>query len=117
VRIFLDNPILGVGTGGYQKAMEQFKDDPALPDVIQPHNSYLYMASSFGLVGLASLMWLFVMLLKKGWRNRDSTLGFSVLAFTLILVIGSLTSTTIIAYQTGTLMSVIAGIKIGNDEA
>ena len=54
VKIFLKNPVRGVGTGGYRKAMDVYKDNPDMMDFDHPHNSFLYMATSFGLIGLFS---------------------------------------------------------------
>jgi O-antigen ligase len=71
VRIFLDHPVIGVGTGGYKNAMMKYKDSPGLPDVVQPHNSFIYVAVTHGIVGLAAFLWLLFVYLKKGWRARQ----------------------------------------------
>lgn len=111
IKIFLQNPILGVGTGGYQKALRKYKDDPTLPDCSQPHNSFLYMAVSFGIIGLFSLLWLFLVFLKKGWQVRHTIAGFTILSFGFVLLIGSLTDTQILSSATGKMFALLTGIK------
>jgi hypothetical protein len=56
--IFLENPLLGVGTGGFAKAYAA-KAGPSAPVYTDnPHNEYLLVAVQFGLVGLG--IWLFL---------------------------------------------------------
>lgn len=111
IKIFLQKPILGVGTGGYMKAMMKYKDDPNLPDFAQPHNSFLYIASSYGIVGLFLLLWLFVVFMRKGWHARESIEGFSVLSFGAVLLIGSLTDTQILSLSTAKMFALLTGLR------
>jgi O-antigen ligase len=115
IKIFLENPLIGVGTGGYKKAMVKYKDNTKLPDIVQPHNSFFYMAVSFGIVGLFSLIWLFLVFLKKGWLARDTIAGFSVLSFGLVLLIGSLTDTQILSLATAKMLALLTGIRTEQD--
>jgi O-antigen ligase len=112
-RMFLEKPIIGVGTGGFKKAIIKYKDDPSLPDFEQPHNSFLYMAASFGIIGIISLLWLFAVFLIKGWRSRNDVVGFSVLSFGLVLIIGSLTDTQILSLATAKMFALLMGVKTG----
>jgi len=112
-RIFMDNPIIGIGTGGYNLAMKEHANpalDPAL-EFKQPHNSFLYMAVSFGVVGVFSLCWLFVQFIRAGLRHMDHPAGFSILAFGLIVAIASLTDTQIIQVHTGMLFAMLTGLQ------
>ncbi|MBI4690357.1 MAG: O-antigen ligase family protein [Nitrospirae bacterium] len=115
VKIFLDNPIIGVGTGGYQSAMKRYENPMLnldLREFHQPHNSFLYMAASFGIIGLISLLYLFFIVLQNGWRYRDDLIGFSVLSFGLVLFIGSLTDSQILSVQTGMLFALFTGLQM-----
>ncbi|MDP2278253.1 MAG: O-antigen ligase family protein [Nitrospirota bacterium] len=114
VKIFLENPIIGVGTGGYQSAMKKYETPNLAPihrDFSDPHNSYLYMAANFGILGIISLFWLFLSLLKNGWRNRHNITGFAILSYTLVLMIGSLTGTQILSLATAFLFAVFTGLQ------
>jgi O-antigen ligase len=112
-RIFMDNPVIGVGTGGYDLAMKGHANpalDPALK-FSQPHNSFLYMAVSFGVLGVLSLLWVFVQFIRAGWRHMDHLTGFSILAFGLIVLVASLTDTQIIQVHTGMLFAMLTGLQ------
>ncbi|MDZ4164567.1 MAG: O-antigen ligase family protein [Smithellaceae bacterium] len=115
VKIFRDNPLLGAGTGGYKKEMEKlFPSALALEfqHMDDPHNSFLFMAANYGLVGLFSIGWLFYVFLQKGWRSRHVTAGFALLSYGLVLIIGSMTSTEIHSFHSGNLFALLMGIQI-----
>ncbi len=110
VKIIEENPALGVGTGGYMKALRKYND--AIPmDIDDPHNSYLYMTTSFGVVGLACLLWLLYVPLRRGWTNRRNIAGFSIFSFTAVIVIGSLTSTLILSPASGVALAGFMGLQ------
>lgn len=120
IKIFLENPIIGVGTGGYKNAMKKYETPQLAPECrefSQPHNSFLYMATNFGIVGLISICWLLFIFLRKGWIHRDNLIGFSILSFGMILVIGSLTDTQILQVHTAMLFALLTGLKGSLDES
>jgi O-antigen ligase len=105
------HPFFGVGTAGFKRSWEAYEKDPSLPpSVFHPHNSFLYMLVSFGIFGLAAFCWLLFIMLKKGWKNRKSSLGFAAFAFTLVFIIGSLTDTEVIVFATAIALTLFAGI-------
>ena len=112
VHIFLDNPLLGVGTGGFNSAIREYSDEPLLQGFDQPHNSYLYIASSYGAVGLFSLFWLFAVFFLKGWRARNTLEGCSIIAFALVFFLGSMTDSQILSLATAKMFSLFMGMKI-----
>jgi O-antigen ligase len=114
VKVFLDSPVIGAGTGGYKSAMKNYEHKnlhPAYRNFSHPHNSFLYMAASYGIVGVAALVWLLALLFRNGWRCRNSALGFSMLAFALVLTTGSLTDTQILNVHTAMLFGLFAGLQ------
>ena len=111
-RIFLDNPVLGVGTGGYKRAMRQHEAHELVGDLGHPHNTYLYMAATYGSPGLGVLLWYLWVLFKKGWLERDGAAGFAVLSFCLVLLIGSLTDTQLLTYSSGVMAALMTGISV-----
>ncbi len=110
IKVFLENPILGTGTGGYKSAMQKYRE-PGLPDVDHPHNSFLYMAVSFGLIGLMSLSWLFYAFLKKGWQARATAEGFAVLSFGVVIFIGSMTDAMVISAAPAQMFALLSGLR------
>lgn len=116
LKIFIDNPIIGVGTGGFEMSLKQNSFEPSLAGLDQPHNSFLYMATSFGVVGVFSILWLFAVFLKKGWKHRKNIQGYSMLVFGIILIIGSMTDTQILSRITGILFALFMGMRVNEDE-
>ncbi|MCX8031545.1 MAG: O-antigen ligase family protein [Thermodesulfovibrionales bacterium] len=115
IKIFLDNPLIGVGTGGFEKALQQYSPEPPLWGLEQPHNSFLFMATNFGIFGIFSLLWLFTVYLKKGWKFRNNLSGYSMLMFGTILIIGSMTDTQIFSRITGILFALYMGMNFKQD--
>lgn len=60
-----DQPLLGVGTGGFPAAFAQQVAGTEARRTKHPHNEYLMIASQVGLVGLALMLYLFYTL----WRT------------------------------------------------
>jgi O-antigen ligase len=106
-----NNPIFGIGTAGFRKSWEVHKKDPSLGFYDHPHNSFLYMMVSFGISGLIAFCWLLFVMLKKGWQGRNSDLGFAVLAFTTVFIIGSLTNTQVLPFATAVALPLFAGMS------
>jgi O-antigen ligase len=106
------NPLTGIGTAGFLSAWEKYKKDPSLPSFIHgnPHNSFLYMMVSFGILGLISFCWLLFIMLRNGWRERGSPLGFAVLAFMMVFTIGSFVDTPLLSVAAANALSLFAGI-------
>jgi O-antigen ligase len=117
VKIFLDNPIIGVGPGGYTQAMKQYNykllEQIGFSD---PHNGYLHVAVSLGLVGLLSLFWLLAAYFRKGWACRKTLLGYAVLAFGAVLAIGSLTGNQFVSLATANLFAVMMGLESRSED-
>ena len=105
------SPIIGIGTAGFKRSWEVYKKDPSLPYHDHPHNSFLYMAVSFGVTGLIAFCWLLYAMLRKGWKWRGTALGFSVFSFTVIFTIGSLTDTQVLPFATATALPLFAGLS------
>jgi len=62
--IFMSNPVFGIGTGDYVITMERYIGSGAYPTSLlqfnQPHNMYLFFLATNGLLGLATLLFLFI---------------------------------------------------------
>jgi O-antigen ligase len=108
LELFMEHPFLGVGTGGYREAVLSAGGDKG---VDHPHNNFLYMAASFGTLGILVLGWLFWVLLQMGWQNRQNSLGFFVMSSTLVILVGGLTDTHILDAGGAFLLALTTGLQ------
>lgn len=80
--IFLNNPVLGVGSGDFALEFDKVKPDkwPPRSAIHNPHNQYLMTAVTTGLLGLLPLIYIFFLMASKGdFRARSFLAGFLVL--------------------------------------
>jgi O-antigen ligase len=108
--LFLENPLWGVGTGGYQTLLHA-RNNPADPLIAHPHNDLLYMAVSYGLVGIAAFFGIFVQMIRYAWRNRATTIGHFVLSGTLVILVSGLFNAQILDAGMAFLLAVLAGLQ------
>ncbi len=101
-KLFMDNPLMGIGTGSFW----YYTSEKGYPSS-HPHNSLLYMAVSYGIVGLIAILWLFIEMFKRGVKNREQPLGYLVLSICLTLFLGGFLNTPIL--NTGTLLLLSMG--------
>jgi O-antigen ligase len=57
--VIADQPILGVGTGGFAAAYAKKVEGTGKVATQNPHNEFLLMWAQLGIAGLALLIWLF----------------------------------------------------------
>ena len=112
VEIFFKNPILGIGTGGYPSVLKE-RRNPSDPVIADPHNNVLYMAVSFGIVGILVFVWFFWELLRNAIKQRDTILGYFILCTALVLLVNGFFNTTILDAGPLFLLSVAGGLQQG----
>jgi len=110
VRIFSEHPIFGVGTGGYQTFVKKMMG-PKWPLIAHPHNNFLHVAVSFGVIGIFALIWFFWEIIKNAWRDRHSPVGFFVLSTALVIFTSGLVNTQIRDAGTLLLLAVVTGLQ------
>ncbi|HYC42767.1 MAG TPA: O-antigen ligase family protein [Noviherbaspirillum sp.] len=91
--IIHDHLWLGAGPEGFNKVWHSTPKTGQGVEFVEPHNAFLYFASSYGLPGLAALVWLYVALLLSGWRQRATLEGGVLFAFAVVCIVGSFTNT------------------------
>ncbi len=109
--IIARKPWLGVGTGGYAMAIGAYGGDPDAPWIAHPHNNFLYMAVSFGIVGLAFFIWFLVVMLKRGWRHRQTSAGYMLLSVVLVMTVTGLFNSQILDVGTAILLALVVGFQ------
>lgn len=68
MKIILENPVWGVGTGGFTKAYARKIDNTKMPITDNPHNEYMMVTSQLGLLGLFAFLYLFF----TQWRQASN---------------------------------------------
>jgi O-antigen ligase len=109
-RLFLENPVFGVGTGGLNAAMRR---EGAEVGVDHPHSNILHTAVSYGVVGVGIMLWFFLVLVRNGWYNRGSPEGFFVLAGALTVFVGGFLNTHLLDAGPAFLLAVLSGMQAG----
>jgi O-antigen ligase len=97
LQVMKKNFLVGIGTGSLT---EPTKVNGYA--VAHPHNNFLYMGVSFGIIGIFSCAWLFWNLFVRSWRARKTPLGYFVFSTGLVLFLGGMFDTQIL--NTGTLL-------------
>lgn len=90
------HPLFGIGPGSfvsYTKGLMLSGAIPIIPrntwDQIEPHNSFLAYATSYGLIGLILFVGLLSVLFRRAWESRNSALGFFQLVMISSFIVGS----------------------------
>lgn len=91
--VFCKNPVFGASPAAFRGAWVNKVSKDRAKEFREPHNAFLFYASSYGVIGLVSLIGLYLALLWTGWRQRHSLEGGIVFAFALIVVLSSFTNT------------------------
>ncbi|MGB4600683.1 MAG: O-antigen ligase family protein [Trichlorobacter sp.] len=115
LKIWKAHPVFGVGTGGYRQALKKVVS-PEYAIFTHPHNSVLYMAASYGAVGVLVFGWFVYVVLRRGWRTRATVTGRIILVLFFVIGVGSITDTQIMGHATGALLGFIGGLATGSLE-
>lgn len=87
--IIKENPLLGVGTGGFKNAYYEVnqKNTPHLIAIENPHNMYTFILVEFGLVGLISFLSIFFFQIKHAFGVHDPILKNIAFATPLLFLL------------------------------
>lgn len=107
------HPLVGVGTGGFERAYaEQVKGSP-LPASNNPHNQYLLITAQLGVVGLT----VFLALLAALWRTaRNLPTSFerhAARGLVLVMASGSLFNSLLLDHTEGMLFCWLSAVLAG----
>jgi O-antigen ligase len=107
------HPLIGSTPNGFREAWHSTPRSGEALAFVEPHNAFLFYASSYGLIGLAVLIWLYAALLWTGWRNRGSLVGGAGFAFAVVVVLGSLTNTMFLGAVSHSWLMLFIGLQGG----
>lgn len=75
-KMFLSNPLFGVGTGDYITTVNRYVDSGEFPGYLlefnQPHNIFVFALATNGLLGLTALLFVFYSILKLSKKQVKS---------------------------------------------
>lgn len=111
--VFRTHPFVGAGPSGFRKAWADKAEEDVAKAFREPHNAFLFYASSFGMTGLIALVWLYMAMLWTGWRARHSLEGGVVFAFAVVCVLSSVTNTVFLGAVSLAWMMLFVGIQGG----
>ncbi|NLZ16264.1 MAG: O-antigen ligase family protein [Desulfobulbaceae bacterium] len=110
-QIFKESPVLGVGTGGFEPAYAERNNrlSPHMPVTDNPHNQYVLAAVQLGLLGLGTLLALFMTQLWLAWKSTDDW-GKLRLAFPIFFLVVMWTESYLLIHETGILFSLFCAV-------
>jgi len=110
VELIRENPVLGVGTGGFATAYAARASRTGDAPTKNPHNEFLLMTAQFGVVGLAALLGLFGtqwwLAARLPGRFEQGAARGLVLAF----VVASALSSTLVDHTEGLFFAYMSGL-------
>lgn len=104
-----EHPFIGTGTGSFTQVYTQKYSTPPW-NAKHPHNLFLYLGVSFGLLGILSGIAFFSTLIWEGFKYRHTRVGYGLLIYILIMLIGSMTEIQLIVNPTGPLLALLGGL-------
>jgi len=96
-KLFIEDPIIGTGTGSYRIALESKQPEFAerTPHKYNPHNEYLIISVQLGLLGLLTLLFLFYTQAKTTQKIQDKEQQYLAQGLVLLFVFGCLANSLI----------------------
>ena len=62
-----DNPLIGTGIGTFVWGFPRYRPPGLDSKVVHAHNDYLHMAAEMGLLALPLMLWMVIIILKRGF--------------------------------------------------
>lgn len=110
VAVFVQHPILGVGTGGFHQAYAEQVAGTEKERTHNPHNEYLMIAVQVGLPGLVLLLLLFGTQLRLAAELPDATDRILARGVVLAVAIGCLFNSLLLDHAEGLFYAWASGI-------
>ncbi len=101
LEVIRDNPVFGVGTGGFAEAYAALAHRTGDPPTKNPHNEFLMIVAQFGLAGLVVLICVFATQWWAAARLPDRFEQAAARGFVITMVVASVLSSTLIDHAEG----------------
>ena len=101
IEVIRDNPVLGVGTGGFGKAYAELANRTGDTLTKNPHNEFLMVIAQFGLAGFVVLVCVFATQWWTAARLPDRFDRTAARALVITMVVASVLSSTLIDHAEG----------------
>ena len=110
LKIFLSHPLIGVGTGDLPAALKKARphNRPEFSNLRNPHNMYIMAMVQFGLLGLASLLYIFYVQIRHAIGAQHVILRQVGLAFPLLFLVVNFGESYLSVHATSLLFAVFS---------
>ena len=112
----MKSPILGVGTGDFPAEYEKINKimSPYVIRTVQPHNMYMLVLAQLGIIGLASLAWIFYAQFKIALSSNSEFVRHVGVAMPIFFLIIMLSDSYLLGHYTGNLFILFSSIIYSN---
>lgn len=111
--IIRDHPLVGVGTGGFERAYTAQVQGSGVPPSNNPHNQYLLLTAQLGLPGLAAFIGLLVVAWRAARRLPTAFETDAARGLVLALASGSVFNSLLLDHTEGMLFSWLVAVLYG----
>jgi len=101
LKLIQKNPVLGVGTGGFEGAYAALVKDTKIELSDNPHNEYLLVTVQTGVMGLGLMLWLFIVQWRMAALLPDSFDFLAARGLVILIMSASLVTSTLIDHTEG----------------
>jgi len=110
LKIIADHPVLGVGTGGFEKAYAAKVKGTEMAPSNNPHNQYLLVTAQLGMIGLAVLLYLFYTQWRAALLLPSEFEQIVARGMLLTIMSGSLLNSLLLDHSEGFFFSWMSGV-------
>ncbi|HUF20679.1 MAG TPA: O-antigen ligase family protein [Burkholderiales bacterium] len=110
MRIIRENPVFGVGLGGYPEAFRERVTGTQIVPTYNPHNQYLLFGAQLGLIGLAAFLWLLWTLWRCSRRIEGGIEQLAAQGLFATALVGSAVNSFLLDHTEGLFFAWLAGL-------
>jgi O-antigen ligase len=108
--LIIDQPLIGVGTGGFPAAYAALVEPRGLIPTRHPHSQYLLTTAELGVVGLAALIFFFVQHGRAAARLAGAAEALLARGLLALMVVGCTVNSLLLDYAEGVFFAYLTGL-------